>query len=185
MVVLESCPKHNMVAYLEKTDENTEFHEIIDFLTRRSIHYALTVSPIIWLTDLALQENQFRNQMMTYLKHVGNKKHANLKTKSFDEIKALFEKVKRFDDSFITIGSTEEERKIKEMNKGSSDPDKKKKIVKKMSQLRRIAKDVKETLRSDQDLSKCLNTSSMKFKESTPKKHEVKQVQQSCLGEDC
>ncbi|GKD47401.1 hypothetical protein Tco_1272046, partial [Tanacetum coccineum] len=50
---------------------------------------------------------------------------------------------------------------------------------------RRIAKDVKETLRSDQDLSECLNTSSMKFKESTPKKHEVKQVQQSCLGEDC
>ncbi|GKF98693.1 hypothetical protein Tco_0297476, partial [Tanacetum coccineum] len=33
MAVLESCPKHNMVAYLEKTDENAEFHEIIDFLT--------------------------------------------------------------------------------------------------------------------------------------------------------
>ncbi|GJZ24202.1 hypothetical protein Tco_0561661 [Tanacetum coccineum] len=68
-------------------------------------------------------KNQFRNQMMTYLKHVGNKKHADLKTKSFDEIKALYEKVKRFDDSFITIGSTEDERKIKEMNEGASDPD--------------------------------------------------------------
>ncbi|GKF26397.1 hypothetical protein Tco_0082291, partial [Tanacetum coccineum] len=33
-----------MVAYLEKTDGNTEFHEIIDFLTRSSIHYALTAS---------------------------------------------------------------------------------------------------------------------------------------------
>ncbi|GJU38439.1 hypothetical protein Tco_1191396 [Tanacetum coccineum] len=75
-------------------------------------------------------KNQFKNQMMTYLKHVRNKKHADLKMKSFDEIKALFEKVKRFDDSFITIGSTEDERKIKEMNKGSSDPDKKKKIDK-------------------------------------------------------
>ncbi|GJS52960.1 putative ribonuclease H-like domain-containing protein [Tanacetum coccineum] len=75
-------------------------------------------------------KNQFRNQMMTYLKHVGNKKHVDLKTKSFDEIKALYEKVKRFDDSFITIGSTEDERKIKEMNEGASDPDKKKKIVK-------------------------------------------------------
>ncbi|GJR44799.1 hypothetical protein Tco_1312902 [Tanacetum coccineum] len=31
-----------MVAYLEKTDGNTEFHEIIDFLSRSSIHYALT-----------------------------------------------------------------------------------------------------------------------------------------------
>ncbi|GKA73893.1 hypothetical protein Tco_0780195 [Tanacetum coccineum] len=42
MVVLESCPKYNMVAYLEKTDKNAEFHEIIDFLTRSSIHHALT-----------------------------------------------------------------------------------------------------------------------------------------------
>ncbi|GJQ90279.1 hypothetical protein Tco_0001418 [Tanacetum coccineum] len=49
-------------------------------------------------------KNQFRNQMMTYLKHVGNKKHADLKTKN--------------------------ERKIKEMNEGASDPDKKKKFVK-------------------------------------------------------
>ncbi|GJU26729.1 reverse transcriptase domain-containing protein [Tanacetum coccineum] len=50
MAVLESCPKHNMVAYLEKTDGNAEFHEIIDFLTRSSIHYALTVSPVISTT---------------------------------------------------------------------------------------------------------------------------------------
>ncbi|GJT79897.1 hypothetical protein Tco_1054239 [Tanacetum coccineum] len=45
MVVLESCPKHNMVAYLEKTEGNAEFHEIIDFLTRSSIHHALTTDP--------------------------------------------------------------------------------------------------------------------------------------------
>ncbi|GJV28971.1 hypothetical protein Tco_1385419 [Tanacetum coccineum] len=50
MVVLESCPKHNMVAYLENTDGNTEFHEIISFLTRSSIHYALTVSPVVSTT---------------------------------------------------------------------------------------------------------------------------------------
>ncbi|GJR68494.1 ribonuclease H-like domain-containing protein [Tanacetum coccineum] len=42
MAVLDSCPKHNMVAYLEKTDGNAEFHEIIDFLKRSSIHHALT-----------------------------------------------------------------------------------------------------------------------------------------------
>ncbi|GKB41289.1 hypothetical protein Tco_0886231 [Tanacetum coccineum] len=41
--------------------------------------------------------------------------------------------------------------------------------------IRRIAKDVKETLRSDQDLSECLNTSSMKIQRNYPKKHEVKQ----------
>ncbi|GJR96683.1 hypothetical protein Tco_0268857 [Tanacetum coccineum] len=42
MTVLESCPKHNMVAYIEKTDGNTEFHEIIRFLKRGSIYHALT-----------------------------------------------------------------------------------------------------------------------------------------------
>ncbi|GKE70930.1 hypothetical protein Tco_1529002, partial [Tanacetum coccineum] len=46
MAALESCPKHNMVAYLEKTEGNAEFHAIIDFLIRSSIHYALTVSPV-------------------------------------------------------------------------------------------------------------------------------------------
>ncbi|GJS28686.1 ribonuclease H-like domain-containing protein [Tanacetum coccineum] len=35
---------------------------------------------------------QLRNQMMTYLKHVGGKKHSDLKTKIFEEIHVLFEK---------------------------------------------------------------------------------------------
>ncbi|GKB92768.1 hypothetical protein Tco_0965040 [Tanacetum coccineum] len=39
-----------MVTYLEKTNGNAEFHEIIDFLTRSSIHYALTVSPVVSTT---------------------------------------------------------------------------------------------------------------------------------------
>ncbi|GKB40717.1 putative reverse transcriptase domain-containing protein [Tanacetum coccineum] len=34
--------QHNMVAFLENTNGNAEFHENIDFLTRSSIHYALT-----------------------------------------------------------------------------------------------------------------------------------------------
>ncbi|GKF45600.1 hypothetical protein Tco_0135402, partial [Tanacetum coccineum] len=42
MAVLESYPKHNMVAYLEKSDGNAEFHEVIDFLARSSICHALT-----------------------------------------------------------------------------------------------------------------------------------------------
>ncbi|GJV31982.1 MAK10-like protein [Tanacetum coccineum] len=50
MAVLESCPKHNMVAYLEKTEGNVEFHEVIDFLARSSIHNALTVSPVVSTT---------------------------------------------------------------------------------------------------------------------------------------
>ncbi|GJV53590.1 putative ribonuclease H-like domain-containing protein [Tanacetum coccineum] len=55
--------------------------------------------------------NHLRNQMMTYLKHVGGKKHSDLKTKGFEEIKALYDKIKRFDDSFIAIGFAEDEKK--------------------------------------------------------------------------
>ncbi|GJY39994.1 hypothetical protein Tco_0426358 [Tanacetum coccineum] len=68
---------------------------------------------------------QLRNQMMTYLKHVGNKKHSDLKSKTFEEIQALYEKVKGFDESLTAVGSTEDERRIKEMNEGVKDTDQK------------------------------------------------------------
>ncbi|GKE45528.1 hypothetical protein Tco_1472812, partial [Tanacetum coccineum] len=50
MAGLEVCTKHNMVAYLDKNEGTTEFHEVMDFLTRSSIHYALTVSPVVSTT---------------------------------------------------------------------------------------------------------------------------------------
>ncbi|GJS00357.1 hypothetical protein Tco_0316865 [Tanacetum coccineum] len=68
---------------------------------------------------------QLMNQMMTYLKHVGNKKHSDLKSKTFEDIQALYEKVKRFDESFTAVGSNEDERRVKEMNEGVKDPDQK------------------------------------------------------------
>ncbi|GJT69376.1 hypothetical protein Tco_1028662 [Tanacetum coccineum] len=57
--------------------------------------------------------------------HVGGKKHFDLKTKSFDEIQVLYEKIKRSDDSFIAIGSAEDEKMIKEMNEQAADASKK------------------------------------------------------------
>ncbi|GJV38817.1 hypothetical protein Tco_1417257 [Tanacetum coccineum] len=57
---------------------------------------------------------QLRIQMMTYLKHIGGKKHADLKNKNFKEIQVLYKKVKRSDKDFIAIGSTEDERQINE-----------------------------------------------------------------------
>ncbi|GKC64793.1 hypothetical protein Tco_1097391 [Tanacetum coccineum] len=57
--------------------------------------------------------------------HVGNKKHSDLKNKTFEEIQALYEKVKRFDESFIVVGSTEDERRIKEVNEGVKDTNQK------------------------------------------------------------
>ncbi|GJR16389.1 hypothetical protein Tco_0799041 [Tanacetum coccineum] len=43
MVDLKFVDQHNMVACLEKTEENVEFHQIVDFLSTCSINYALTV----------------------------------------------------------------------------------------------------------------------------------------------
>ncbi|GJV93216.1 hypothetical protein Tco_1541029 [Tanacetum coccineum] len=48
--------------------------------------------------------------------HIGGKKHSDLKTKSFDKIQVLYEKIKRSDNSFIAIGSAKDEKVIKEMN---------------------------------------------------------------------
>ncbi|GJW90716.1 hypothetical protein Tco_0168269 [Tanacetum coccineum] len=70
--------------------------------------------------------NQLRNQMMTYLKHVGGKKHSDLKTRVLNEKKHFCnEKIKRSDDSFISIGYAEDEKVIKEMNEQATDAYKK------------------------------------------------------------
>ncbi|GKE68228.1 hypothetical protein Tco_1526300, partial [Tanacetum coccineum] len=65
-------------------------------------------------------KNQLRNQMITYLKHVGNFKHSELKSKKFEDIQAMYEKIKRSDGDFIAIGSVEDDRLIKRMNKKDS-----------------------------------------------------------------
>nr|GEX96866.1 hypothetical protein [Tanacetum cinerariifolium] len=43
MADIAFTPQHNMVAYLEKTKGNAEFHQIVDFFTLSSIHHALTI----------------------------------------------------------------------------------------------------------------------------------------------
>ncbi|GKF82851.1 hypothetical protein Tco_0244507, partial [Tanacetum coccineum] len=63
--------------------------------------------------------------MMTYLKHVGNFKHSELKSKKFEEIQALYEKIKRSDEYFIAIGSVEDDKLIKRMNKKDSSKEEK------------------------------------------------------------
>ncbi|GKF88175.1 hypothetical protein Tco_0259052, partial [Tanacetum coccineum] len=65
-------------------------------------------------------KNQLRNQMMTYLKHVGNFKH-ELKIKKFEEVQALYEKIKRSDEDFISIKSAKDERLIKKINEKGVD----------------------------------------------------------------
>ncbi|GJU36113.1 hypothetical protein Tco_1184467 [Tanacetum coccineum] len=56
MAVLDSCPKHNMVAYLEKTEGNAEFHEIINFLKRAvPFNIALTRKVLVVSTTFVEQ----------------------------------------------------------------------------------------------------------------------------------
>ncbi|GKE60473.1 hypothetical protein Tco_1510840, partial [Tanacetum coccineum] len=45
MADLTFADSHNMVAYLEKSEANADFTEIVDFLNASPIRYALTVSP--------------------------------------------------------------------------------------------------------------------------------------------
>nr|GEV47754.1 hypothetical protein [Tanacetum cinerariifolium] len=46
MAGLTFAPQHNMITYLEKTESNVEFHQIVDFLTSSSIHHSLTEETI-------------------------------------------------------------------------------------------------------------------------------------------
>ncbi|GJZ44334.1 hypothetical protein Tco_0591589, partial [Tanacetum coccineum] len=47
MAIINSCNKHNMIACVEKTEHNADFHDGIDFLTGCSVNYALLVSPVM------------------------------------------------------------------------------------------------------------------------------------------
>ncbi|GJU27492.1 hypothetical protein Tco_1166113 [Tanacetum coccineum] len=94
-------------------------------------------------------KNQLRNQMMTYLKHVGNFKHAELKIKKFEEVQALYEKIKRSDEDFISIGSAEDERLIKKMNEKGVDSSKSKEEVQEKSK-----EEVKEESKEEESTKK-------------------------------
>ncbi|GJW33143.1 hypothetical protein Tco_0053175 [Tanacetum coccineum] len=45
MANIRSCNKHNMIACVEKTEQNADFHQIIDFIAGCSINYSLLVDP--------------------------------------------------------------------------------------------------------------------------------------------
>ncbi|GJT68004.1 ribonuclease H-like domain-containing protein [Tanacetum coccineum] len=70
MAVLDSCPKHNMVAYLEKSEGNAEFHEVIDFLKRSSIHHALTISPVVSTTFVEQFWTSAKSKTINNVRHI-------------------------------------------------------------------------------------------------------------------
>ncbi|GJY21223.1 hypothetical protein Tco_0393789 [Tanacetum coccineum] len=68
-------------------------------------------------------KSQLRNLMMTYLKNMGGYKHSQLKAKSFEEIKGMYERQKKFVQDFMPIGSERDKRMIDKMNKKATDED--------------------------------------------------------------
>ncbi|GJW16144.1 hypothetical protein Tco_0020277, partial [Tanacetum coccineum] len=70
MAALESCPKHNMIANLEKTEGNVEFHEVIDFLQRSYISHALTVSPVVSTTFVEQFWTSAKSKTINNVRHI-------------------------------------------------------------------------------------------------------------------
>ncbi|GJU78992.1 hypothetical protein Tco_1276062 [Tanacetum coccineum] len=62
-------------------------------------------------------KSQLRSLMMTYLKHTGRYKHAQLNKKTLEEIQVLYIKEQERIADFVPIGSEEDERLIQKMNK--------------------------------------------------------------------
>nr|GEY74377.1 hypothetical protein [Tanacetum cinerariifolium] len=52
MAKLAFCDYHNMIAILEKSDHNINFHQIVDFLKASHIRYALTISPTVYVSHI-------------------------------------------------------------------------------------------------------------------------------------
>ncbi|GKB18324.1 hypothetical protein Tco_0852247 [Tanacetum coccineum] len=70
MADLAFVNQHNMVAYLEKSDENAEFHQIVDFLSTCSINYALTVSPTIYASYIEQFWNTATSKTVNSVKQI-------------------------------------------------------------------------------------------------------------------
>ncbi|GKE55570.1 hypothetical protein Tco_1494755 [Tanacetum coccineum] len=59
-----------MVACLEKTEGNSNFHKIVDFLASSSIHYALTISPPIYTSYIEQFWNAASSQTVNDVKQI-------------------------------------------------------------------------------------------------------------------
>ncbi|GKA50471.1 hypothetical protein Tco_0743544 [Tanacetum coccineum] len=70
MADLKFVDQHNMVACLEKIEENVEFHQIVDLLSICSINYALTVSPTIYASYIEQFWNTATSKTVNSVKQI-------------------------------------------------------------------------------------------------------------------
>nr|GEW11367.1 hypothetical protein [Tanacetum cinerariifolium] len=52
MARLAFCDYHNMIAILEKSEYNVNFHQMVDFVEASHIRYALTINPTIYVSHI-------------------------------------------------------------------------------------------------------------------------------------
>nr|GEW34976.1 hypothetical protein [Tanacetum cinerariifolium] len=52
MARLAFCDYHNMVAILEKSEHNVDFHQIVDFVEASPLRYALTFKPTVYVSHI-------------------------------------------------------------------------------------------------------------------------------------
>nr|GEZ60552.1 hypothetical protein [Tanacetum cinerariifolium] len=95
-------------------------------------------------------KTQLRNLMMTYPKHTGRFTHAQLKSKSFEEIQKLYTKEHKLVGAFVPIGSKEDEKRVGSRKKRASSSSSKQKSPKKQKV------NDQESIGSDKELKKCL-----------------------------
>ncbi|GJT77752.1 hypothetical protein Tco_1044477 [Tanacetum coccineum] len=70
MAIMNSCNKHNMIACVEKTERNADFHDVIDFLTGCSVNYALLVSPDVIQQWIQQFWNTAKERMINEVAHI-------------------------------------------------------------------------------------------------------------------
>ncbi|GJR30451.1 hypothetical protein Tco_1106683 [Tanacetum coccineum] len=74
---LKFVDQHNMVACLERTEGNADFHQIVDFLNASTIRYSLTISPTIYASYIkqfwsTAKTKIVNNEMQIHAKVDGN-----------------------------------------------------------------------------------------------------------------
>ncbi|GKE59069.1 hypothetical protein Tco_1498254 [Tanacetum coccineum] len=70
MVDLKFVDQHNKVACLEKSEENVEFHQIVDSLSTCSINYALTICPTIYASYIEQFWNTVTSKTVNSVKQI-------------------------------------------------------------------------------------------------------------------
>ncbi|GJX44282.1 hypothetical protein Tco_0260958 [Tanacetum coccineum] len=100
---------------------------------------------------------QLRNKMVTYLKHMGNYTHTQLKSKSFEEIQKLYEKEQKWINDFVPLDS----EMVKDSGKEDGDSQKQAESSKKRPRAEHDEESVKKQKLEDEaereELRACLD----------------------------